>query len=259
LPLHGTPRHINHFPTNGAARLAAEILPASRAPRQLSLAEPFAEGAMSYTKWNPVQACAWIASRDDAVVAKLAGYNFIQLAIEVEREGDGIIGPRPGWIAAAQSELLDACYAGALTMTGSSLYGGSSTAIPAAAFASKFRFHERNGADCLGPPNLADADCWCDLELQADQVRGVWAKDGTQDDTKCSTAATPILSSDSPQLGRPSEQLDKACAWLRSNYGGVYPRGKTARAILDEMKGDNIVSSSRTLKRAREKLEENKK
>jgi hypothetical protein len=130
---------------------------------------------MSFTKWNPVQACVWIASRDDAVVAKLAGYNFIQLAIEVEREGDGIIGPRLGWIAAAQSELLDACHANALTMTGSSLYGGSSTAIPAAAFGN-LRFHERDGADCLGPPNLADADCWCDLGLQADHVRAAFAR-----------------------------------------------------------------------------------
>jgi hypothetical protein len=204
-----------------------------------------AEGAMSYTKWNPVQACVWIASRDDAVVAKLAGYNFIQLAIEVEREGDGIIGPRPGWIAAAQSELLDACYAGALTMTGSSLYGGSSTAIPAAAFASKFRFHERNGADCLGPPNLADADCWCDLELQADSVRGVFAATATSSAPKengpeqrpHSMPTSEMVNSwyrervadHDPQLLPPTRSEDERAAKIHFKRGGLKELVRAAR------------------------------
>ena len=190
---------------------------------------------MSYTKWNPVQACVWFASRDDGAVSSLPKeYTFAELAFSHELnviDSDVDFVPvdentsygqiferldarsaasdrlakageadkakaalwctdRPGtaWIEAAKRELLGACYAGALTMTGRSLYGGLSQEIPAAAFAT-FQFSERDGSECLGPPNLADADCWCDLMLQADQARSVWPPSGAAPDAI--TTVTP--------------------------------------------------------------------
>ena len=170
---------------------------------------------MPFTIWNTVQACVWFASRDNVAVSSLPeNYTFAALAFHAEQElidGDDddhavvidkgmtfaqlhelrdqiaeYFGPqkadRPGtaWIVTAQKELLAACGHGALKMTGRSLYGGPSRAIPAEAFAT-LRFFGRDGVDCLGPPDLVDADCWRDLRLLAEDVRRVWPADGSAD------------------------------------------------------------------------------
>lgn len=164
-----------------------------------------------YEFWSALQACVWIASRDDAAVSSLPdNFTFAMLGFHVELElidsdddahavviekgmsfGQlrGLLDiiaeyfgpqqadrPRTAWIESAQKELLAACGHGVLKMAGRSLYGGASGEMPAGAFAT-FRFFERDGVDCLGPPDLVDADCWRDLRLRADDVRRVWHKD----------------------------------------------------------------------------------
>jgi hypothetical protein len=161
-----------------------------------------------YELLGAVKACVWIASRDDAAVSGLPdNFTFAMLGFYVELElidsddNHTVVvrkrgmtfrrllkridrnvkkfGPQkadtPGtaWIEAAQKELLAACARGALKMTGRPLSGGASREIPAEAFAT-FRFFENDGVDCLGPPDLVDADCWRDLRLQADDVRRIW-------------------------------------------------------------------------------------
>ncbi|GEP57326.1 hypothetical protein [Reyranella soli] len=159
-------------------------------------------------RWNIPQACLWIASHDDDLAASLADQTFARLAFTAELEsidsededhavmiGDGMsygqllelldqtteyFGPpkadTPGtaWIGGAQKELLAACGRGALKMTGRSLYGGPSREIPPEAF-DTLRFFERDGVNCLGPPDMVDADCWRDLRVQADDVRRLWS------------------------------------------------------------------------------------
>jgi hypothetical protein len=191
-----------------------------------------AEGAMSFEIWNPVQACVWIATHDESVVASLrSNHTFAELIAERELIDSDPKAPtikpgmtylqlfkaldamplkaKPGttWIGDAKRELLDKCYAGKITMTGRSLSGGISQEIPAAAFkgmefydelpdiAGEFQdelshtlieklssLEQGGGGVWMGLSEVARnaADCWCDLALQADQVRGLWAKDGNE-------------------------------------------------------------------------------
>jgi hypothetical protein len=112
---------------------------------------------MSFTNWNPVQACLWIARRDESAVASLrSNHTFAELAWAAVLDDSDPKAPviEPGmtylklwkaldampqkakstWIGNAQRELLRACYHGALKMTGRRLSGGSSQEIPAPAF-----------------------------------------------------------------------------------------------------------------------------
>jgi hypothetical protein len=165
-------------------------------------------GDAMYELWSAIQACVWFTSRDEVAVFSLPyNYTFAMLAFYVEmelndsddadhtivvRKGMTVRGylkrrdrmvkkfgpqkadtPGTAWIEGAQKELLAACARGALKMTGRPLSGGASRAIPAEAFAT-FRFFENDGVDCLGPPDLVDADCWRDLRLQAEDVRRIW-------------------------------------------------------------------------------------
>jgi hypothetical protein len=99
-----------------------------------------------FTFWNPVQACAWIASKDDDLAAGLADRTFSWLAFNVELE---LIEADPhaavieaelidhrlyfkprkvppqkadklgtAWVRSAQEVLLAACRHDALKMTG---------------------------------------------------------------------------------------------------------------------------------------------
>jgi hypothetical protein len=185
-----------------------------------------AEGGMSYTKWNPVQACVWIATHDESAVASLrSNHTFAELIADLELIDSGhkalLIEPgmtnlqlckaidampltaKPGitWIGDAKRELLEKCWTGKITMRGRPLSGGSSQDIPAAAF-DEMEFYDElpgitgefhdglshtlierlssleqgGGGVWMGLPEVARnaAGCWCDLVLQADQVRSVW-------------------------------------------------------------------------------------
>ena len=112
--------------------------------------------------------------------------------------------PGTAWIEGAQKELLAVCANGALKMTGRPLYGGPSREIPAEAFAT-FRFFERDGVDCLGPPDLVDADCWRDLRLLPEDVRRVWPADRSA--AAASSPSIPAIAQPSPAEGEQAEKL----------------------------------------------------
>jgi len=208
-----------------------------------------------YELWSAVQACVWFASRNNAAVSRLPeNYTFAALAFYVELElidsddddhtvvidkgmtlgqllglRDQIteyLGPRkadrPGtaWIVRAQKQLLAACARGALKMTGRSLYGGPSREIPAEAFAT-FRFFERDGVDCLGPPDLVDTDCWRDLRLQADDVRRVWSADRSDD--AASSLSTPAIDQRPPAEGEQPKEVEPKTAPTYASERRYYP------------------------------------
>ena len=141
----------------------------------------------AFTLWTAPQACLWIASQDDAAVCQSARELHLcrarrssvelelidsdedhAVVIDVGMTSGQVLGLRdqlaeylgpskadlPGtaWIGGAQKELLAACASGALKIDGPApCNGGPSREIPAEAFAT-FRFFERDGVDCLGPP-----------------------------------------------------------------------------------------------------------
>jgi len=251
--------------------------------------------------WNTPQACLWFASRDDAAVASLPeDYTFNMLAFHVEMElndsddhdhtvaiegmtlgqylklRDQIaknFGPhnadKPGtaWIDRAQKELLAACASGALKMTGRSLYGGPSREILAEAFAT-FRFFQRDGVDCLGPPDLVDADCWRDLRLLAEDVRRVWPTDGSAD--AASSASIPAVAQPSPAEGEQTEKPEQTTKqkhpprkpgakrfqsaavvdYINEQYPGGVPDEVSARSIEAALKARGKPVSLRTIRRA---------
>jgi hypothetical protein len=252
---------------------------------------------MPFTIWNAVQSCVWIASQDDAAVSSLPrDFTFATLAFYVEQELidsdddhavvidkgmtygqlrkllDQIVekfGPpkadRPGtaWIESAQKELLAACGHGVLKMTGRSLYGGPSQEIPAEAFAT-FRFFERGGVDCLGPPDLVDADCWRDLRLQADHVRRAWPEDRSADSAPAPSAPAlaPIVPAEAeqpktPETKRPPRkagtkrfQRDAVRDYLREHHPNGVPDEVSARSIQAALKAQGKAVSLRTIRRA---------
>jgi hypothetical protein len=260
---------------------------------------------MPFTIWNTAQACVWIASRDDVAVSSLPeNYTFAALAFHVELElidsdDDHAVvidkgmtfgqlhelrdqmaeyfGPqeadRPGtaWIGSAQKELLAACGHAALKMTGRSLYGGPSREISAEAFAT-FRFFERDGVDCLGPPDLVDADCWRDLRLQAEDVRRVWPADRTADAT--SSPSIPAIPQLSPADGEQPENFEQKSEqtadqkhaprragakrfqraavldYLNEQYPDGVPEEVSARSIQTALEAQGKAVSLRTIRRA---------
>ena len=73
-----------------------------------------------FTLWNAPQACLWIASRDEARVARLKeNHTFAELAMETEGGSISRVFPLlPDWILDAQKELLGACVSGAIKLIG---------------------------------------------------------------------------------------------------------------------------------------------
>jgi hypothetical protein len=124
-------------------------------------------------------------------------------------------------------------------MTGRSLYGGLSREIPAQAFATFRFFDRRDGVDCLGPPDLADADCWRDLALQADQVRAVWPKD----------ARTPMPTTPPRRRGRPPKKQTEVRTYLERKYPAGLPDDMTIPAFSTELAAANINASDDTIRR----------
>ncbi len=255
----------------------------------------------TFTLWTPPQACLWYASRDDAAVASLPeNYTFAVLAFHVELElidsdddhtvviekgmtfgqlhelRDQIaeyLGPpkadMPGtaWIEGAQKELLAACANGALKMTGRPLYGGPSRETPAEAFAT-FRFFERDGVDCLGPPDLADADCWRDLRLLPEDVRRIWPADRSA--AAASSPSMPAIAQPSPAEGEQAEkpgpktetkhaprkpgakryQRAAVLEYLKEHYPAGVPEEVSARDIEAALEKQGRPVSLRTIRRA---------
>ena len=154
--------------------------------------------------------------------------------------------PGTAWIGRAQKELLAACASGALKMTGRSLHGGPSREIPAEAFAT-FRFFERDGVDCLGPPDLVDADCWRDLRLLAEDVRRVWPTDGSAAPVRQVTAAAPVPSR---EYGGKASQSEHD-AWFTSYRDACIAAGKSPNSKADEKAGIEALGSRFDRARAR--------
>ena len=222
--------------------------------------------AMSaFTLWNAPQACLWIASQDDAAVSSLPeNYTFAVLGFQLELElidsdedhavlidvgmtFDQLLGLRdqlaeylgpskadiPGtaWIGRAQNELLTACANGALKMTGRPLYGGPSREIPAEAFAT-FRFFERDGVDCLGPPDLVDADCWRDLRLLPEDARRVWPAEGSAD--AAPSPSIPATASQSAASPTYAPDVKYSPDKVPDQFTALAPEQHEARVVITE-------------------------
>jgi len=142
----------------------------------------------TFTLWNVPQACLWIASRDEEQVARLKGnHTFAELAFENELAWHDIddpeaLPPLPGWIADAQRQLLGACVVEKIKLMGLPSSGGASQQIPSPACAkARFFYNRLEGGECLGPPGTPPGDYWTDLQIVAEDVRGVWPVDRSAD------------------------------------------------------------------------------
>jgi hypothetical protein len=143
----------------------------------------------TFTLWNAPQACLWIASRDEMLVARLKeNHTFAELAMETEVAWDDeawdgnddpeAFPPLPGWIGRAQKELLGACVRGAIKLMGRPSSGGVSEEIPGPACATaRFFCESLERGECLGPPGTPPGDYWTDIQVVADDVRRVWPVD----------------------------------------------------------------------------------
>jgi hypothetical protein len=228
-----------------------------------------------YELWNAVKACVWIASRDEAQVAKLKEkHTFIELGLETELAWHDIddpeaLPPLPGWIGPTQEELLGACVEGRIKLLGVPSSGGASQEIPGPACAvAQFFIESLDQGECLGPPGAPPGKYWTHLRILADDMRRVWPADSSVD--AASSPSTPANPQPSPAEGEQRENFEQKAETkraprkrgakrfqrtaVRDHLNARYPDGVTdgvsAESIQVALKAQGKAVSIRTIRRA---------